>query len=860
MATPILFRRRIVDAIENSDSHIVYIFGPPGYGKTLAAKQWAENQKVPTAWFDGYSTSNTSDLLDSMLQSVYEAIPSLKIKLKSFEPLSEKIDSQVLQDVISIFEKSKIAFNWIIDNAELIRKSQSDFGRFLVSNCPKNIKLILLTNTSPRTSFLREHGLDKFTIISSSELCFTIDETRKLAQEFNSTVRDSDIVKIQEMTAGWPVGVQLATFHTKSSEDVDELVSSLKIKSKEKFSAASRRILAGLDENESEILYSLAWLEDIDSEAAFQVTEDINAVRILTLLSQESVIVLQTGFAPPVFKINPILKRALLDELQNREDFRQKSERVITFLLGRRDIAGLTKVLLELGEVKRLSELLKDPIFAREIDASIQDAVARSALDELQNWISLAKYVPELGDKARLILSFYLELLSGNFLEAESHLHALRDTIQKLDAKESIQWRMDLYVLEAISHYARGRLSDSFHLAMQAYQHASQQTSQQTSLVRGHQISYLQVALWGAVINDDDAKVRMIDEILESDFVKVSLRHRPSVVSSMRALVCAHQGRFTEARNHLVIPLTPNTKSSYAGFFGNYGVKLAESMVIGESGKVEESLEVLKENVESAFTSKNYPMAIACLGRLGYHHLLLGMTNEAMECISRAREMISKEMLSDELHECVDIWEARVIYKLLDFKRTEELIKRANSSYLVRAFEAAINIDSNPTKALEITETFDLRNPRQRLTYHLFRAHIFSDAPSSQFVEVKKAVDVGSKHGYFNHFLTQRSDVIQQYISIAAESPTSFNERLARAAGERLNEMMVGNASAGESLTRREADILRHLSTGLPLKDIAKSLGISKNTIKTHLRNLYRKLGAEDRVDAVDKGKRLLKV
>jgi len=155
-------------------------------------------------------------------------------------------------------------------------------------------------------------------------------------------------------------------------------------------------------------------------------------------------------------------------------------------------------------------------------------------------------------------------------------------------------------------------------------------------------------------------------------------------------------------------------------------------------------------------------------------------------------------MLADELHECVDIWEARVIYKLDDFKRTEELIKRANSSYLVRAFEAAININSNPTKALQITETFDLRNPRQRLTYHLFRAHIFGDAPASQFVEVKKAVEVGSKHGYFNHFLTQRSDVIQQYISIAAESPTSYNERLARAAGERLNEMMVGNASAGE--------------------------------------------------------------
>ena len=117
-----------------------------------------------------------------------------------------------------------------------------------------------------------------------------------------------------------------------------------------------------------------------------------------------------------------------------------------------------------------------------------------------------------------------------------------------------------------------------------------------------------------------------------------------------------------------------------------------------------------------------------------------------------------------------------------------------------------------------------------------------------------------SKNGYFNHFLTQRSDVIQAYISLAAEYPTSFNERLARAAGERLNEMMVGNQDNGQALTRREADILRHLATGLPIRDIANNLNISKNTIKTHLRNLYRKLGAEDRRDAVEKGKRLLKV
>ena len=140
----------------------------------------------------------------------------------------------------------------------------------------------------------------------------------------------------------------------------------------------------------------------------------------------------------------------------------------------------------------------------------------------------------------------------------------------------------------------------------------------------------------------------------------------------------------------------------------------------------------------------------------------------------------------------------------------------------------------------------------------MFRAHIFSDSSSAQLREVSKAVEIGSRHGYFNHFLTQRSDVIQQYISLVSQSPTTFNERLARAAGVRLDEMMVGGQT--QALTRREADILRHLATGLSIAQIALDLRISKNTMKTHLKNIYRKLEVSGRVEAVEKGKKLFKV
>jgi DNA-binding NarL/FixJ family response regulator len=59
------------------------------------------------------------------------------------------------------------------------------------------------------------------------------------------------------------------------------------------------------------------------------------------------------------------------------------------------------------------------------------------------------------------------------------------------------------------------------------------------------------------------------------------------------------------------------------------------------------------------------------------------------------------------------------------------------------------------------------------------------------------------------------------------------------------------NADALLRLTAREDELLVGLEEGLRFKQIARRLGISEATAKTHGRNLFRKLGATSRAEAV---------
>ncbi|WP_086849896.1 response regulator transcription factor [Amycolatopsis kentuckyensis] len=95
----------------------------------------------------------------------------------------------------------------------------------------------------------------------------------------------------------------------------------------------------------------------------------------------------------------------------------------------------------------------------------------------------------------------------------------------------------------------------------------------------------------------------------------------------------------------------------------------------------------------------------------------------------------------------------------------------------------------------------------------------------------------------------RKEEIAHAVRTVAAGESLLFPEAIRRLVSGRLPG--GAHARAAKTLTRREAEVLRLIATGLSNQDIAAALVISLETVKTHVGNIFAKLGAGNRSQAV---------
>ena len=112
---------------------------------------------------------------------------------------------------------------------------------------------------------------------------------------------------------------------------------------------------------------------------------------------------------------------------------------------------------------------------------------------------------------------------------------------------------------------------------------------------------------------------------------------------------------------------------------------------------------------------------------------------------------------------------------------------------------------------------------------------------------LEEALAVGARQGLlrpFSHQDAALADLLAEHAALGTRHEHFLAEALAR-------QRAVAGRTTGTLLSARESEVLARLATRMSASEIAADLFISPNTLKSHVRSIYRKLGVETRRDAV---------
>jgi LuxR family maltose regulon positive regulatory protein len=121
---------------------------------------------------------------------------------------------------------------------------------------------------------------------------------------------------------------------------------------------------------------------------------------------------------------------------------------------------------------------------------------------------------------------------------------------------------------------------------------------------------------------------------------------------------------------------------------------------------------------------------------------------------------------------------------------------------------------------------------------------------------LRGALTLAQPEGYVRVFVDEGPPMAALLRAVTTEGSPAYVRRLLDALRWTADAVPVGQELV-DPLSPRELDVLRLLGTHLDGPDIARQLFVSLNTVRTHTKNIYAKLGVNNRRSAVRRGEEL---
>ena len=842
---------------------LTVVTGPPGAGKTMALALWAAAEPRAVAWvgLDRYDNQP-----GAFWSYVVAALGHSGIAIPRFVSAAGRgraADHQFLLHLVSALAAQDPPVVLVLDDFHLLAEPEALQGLdFVLRNVGSGLHVVVASRTDPPLRLHRYRLAGELAEIRASDLAFNVTEAGLLMAQHGGTLSGDSLECLTRRTEGWAAGLRLAAISMDTHPDPDRFVEELITEESALTGYLVEEVLNTQPPEVREVLLSTSILEHVSAEAASELAGSQQAGRILLALARVN------AFIQPIgggwYRYHPLFAEVLRLKLRLKDPERMPDLHRRAARLYERNGSLLDAVrhAAKAGDWKLAASMVTGGLAIGEI---IEPRGSQSLASEFSS-------MPDSGswdEPHPYLVSAAAALAMGRHESSAAALAAAEGILERLPADQQAPGRLAAAMIRLTAARRTGDLAVASASAARAEVLVSKIPGD--NLARHPEVRARVLAARGAVelwSGQFDEAVRVLGPGVAAATAPGAEYERADCLGHL-ALVEAVNGRLGQAAElaaQAAAILTPSEQAPHRPR-SSPAALVALAWVHLERNELREARNLLKQ-ADAALDPRPDKLigtvawllaACACL--------VEGRLEAAGQCVAKARAGWHAPAWLEQMLRLVELRACLADGDIRAALAAAERIDRGSSleAVVMHAYALAAAGDiSGARRVLAPALTAHEGAPqRVRLQAWLVDAQLsYGSGDRAQgHRSLASALRLARREQLRLPFVMER-DWIRQVLRDDLGLADSYQRVFAPAL--RPEQLPAPPGAPGqpaivvvEQLSEREREVLRHVSGMLSTAEVASEMYISVNTVKTHLRSIYRKLAASHRGEAVRRARQL---